>query len=234
MTLGQLIQYHRTKAGLSQEGLGEKLGVTRQAVSKWEADGAVPDTDKLIALSKLFGISLNALLQVEEPKKEGGEEALPRKKKRLCFPLVCLALLVLAASVLALGIQLARLTNRVAVLEEGTSGLDPSAPLVAAFDLQYTIIDKGIQVSLSPAQIPENLTVTFAAGKAGLSTPGVKGEPNGGGWYTATLPLDPVDLPYTITAAFSDGTHTYSQALAFVSGMTGDYQPTWNSLWEEK
>ncbi len=39
MTLGQRIQYHRTKAGLSQEGLGEKLGGTRQAVSKWEADG---------------------------------------------------------------------------------------------------------------------------------------------------------------------------------------------------
>ena len=54
MTLGQRIQEHRTRLGLSQEGLGEKLGVSRQAVSRWEADGAVPDTDKLIALSKLF------------------------------------------------------------------------------------------------------------------------------------------------------------------------------------
>ena len=67
MTLGQRIQEHRLRLGLSQAGLGEKLGVSRQAVSRWEADGAVPDTDKLIALSKLFGLTLNELLQVENP-----------------------------------------------------------------------------------------------------------------------------------------------------------------------
>ena len=65
MTLGQRIQEHRLRLGLSQAGLGEKLGVSRQAVSRWEADGAVLDTDKLIALSKLFGLTLNELLQVE-------------------------------------------------------------------------------------------------------------------------------------------------------------------------
>ena len=67
MTLGQRIQGHRLRLGLSQAGLGEKLGVSRQAVSRWEADGAVLDTDKLIALSKLFGLTLNELLQVENP-----------------------------------------------------------------------------------------------------------------------------------------------------------------------
>ena len=72
MTLGQRIQDHRTRLGLSQEGLGDKLGVSRQAVSKWEADGAVPDTDKLIALSRLFGITLNELLQVEGPPDPAG------------------------------------------------------------------------------------------------------------------------------------------------------------------
>lgn len=66
MTLGQNIQALRHTAGLSQEGLGEKLGVSRQAISKWEADGAVPEVDKLIALSRLFGVSLHDLLQVEE------------------------------------------------------------------------------------------------------------------------------------------------------------------------
>ena len=72
MTLGQRIQDQRTRLGLSQEGLGDKLGVSRQAVSKWEADGAVPDTDKLIALSRLFGITLNELLQVEGPPESAG------------------------------------------------------------------------------------------------------------------------------------------------------------------
>lgn len=67
MTLGQRIQEHRLRLELSQEALGERLGVSRQAVSKWEADAAVPDTDKLIALSKLFGLTLNELLQVEGP-----------------------------------------------------------------------------------------------------------------------------------------------------------------------
>ena len=71
MTLGQNIQALRHTAGLSQEGLGEKLGVSRQAISKWEADGAVPEVDKLIALSRLFGVSLHDLLQVEETGREG-------------------------------------------------------------------------------------------------------------------------------------------------------------------
>ena len=49
VTLGQRIQAERKRLGLSQEGLGEALGVTRQAISKWEADGAVPEVDKLVA-----------------------------------------------------------------------------------------------------------------------------------------------------------------------------------------
>ena len=67
MTLGQHIQFLRKKAGLSQEALGESLGVSRQAVSKWEADAAVPELDTLIAMSRLFGVGLGQLLQIEEP-----------------------------------------------------------------------------------------------------------------------------------------------------------------------
>ena len=62
MTLGQRIQELRKQHNLSQEALGEKLGVSRQAISRWEMDGAVPEVDKLIAMSKLFGISLDELL----------------------------------------------------------------------------------------------------------------------------------------------------------------------------
>lgn len=71
MTLGQRIQELRKKQGLSQEALGEKLGVSRQAISRWEMDGAVPEVDKLVALSKLFGIPVGQLLGVERP---GDEE----------------------------------------------------------------------------------------------------------------------------------------------------------------
>ena len=67
MTLGQRIQELRKQSNLSQEALGEKLGVSRQAVSRWEMDGAVPEVDKLIAMGRLFGVDLNDLLQVDQP-----------------------------------------------------------------------------------------------------------------------------------------------------------------------
>ena len=69
MTLGQRIQELRKQAGLSQEGLGEALGVSRQAVSKWESDAGIPELDTLIAISRFFGITIGELLGVEEPQK---------------------------------------------------------------------------------------------------------------------------------------------------------------------
>lgn len=65
-TLGQRIGECRKREGLSQEALGDKLGVSRQAISKWEADGAVPEVDKLIGMSKVFGVSVGWLLGIEE------------------------------------------------------------------------------------------------------------------------------------------------------------------------
>ena len=58
MTLGQRISEYRKKLGVSQEELGDRLGVSRQAVSKWETDVASPDMENLLALSREFGISV--------------------------------------------------------------------------------------------------------------------------------------------------------------------------------
>lgn len=66
MTIGQRIAQKRKELNLSQEALGEQLGVSRQAIYKWEADSALPEIDKLIALSRLFGVSVGWLLGVEE------------------------------------------------------------------------------------------------------------------------------------------------------------------------
>ena len=101
MTLGQRIQELRKKQGLSQEALGEKLGVSRQSISRWEMDGAVPEVDKLIALSKLFGVSLNDLLRVEEPEGRTAEgpaqsQAHDRRLVRLLAAL-CVALALISA-----------------------------------------------------------------------------------------------------------------------------------------
>ena len=66
----------RKKNNLSQEELAEKLGVSRQAVSKWERSEASPDTDNLIALAKIYGLSLDELIygKKEEKKEETQEE----------------------------------------------------------------------------------------------------------------------------------------------------------------
>ena len=66
MTIGQRIAHKRKELGLSQEGLGDRLGVSRQSIYKWESDTALPEIDKLIALSRLFGVSVGWLLGVEE------------------------------------------------------------------------------------------------------------------------------------------------------------------------
>lgn len=63
MTTGEKIAALRKEQGMSQEALGEKLGLSRQAVSKWEADQAVPTMDNLMELSKLFGVPVDTLLR---------------------------------------------------------------------------------------------------------------------------------------------------------------------------
>lgn len=56
----------RKSNNLSQEALAEKLGISRQAVSKWERAEASPDTDNLIMLARLYGVSLDELLKTED------------------------------------------------------------------------------------------------------------------------------------------------------------------------
>lgn len=60
----------RKKNGLSQEALAEKLGISRQSISKWERAESSPDTDNLIALAKLYGVTLDELLMPEEKSEE--------------------------------------------------------------------------------------------------------------------------------------------------------------------
>lgn len=69
-TAERLLEY-RKKAGLSQEELAEKIGVSRQAVSKWERAEASPDTDNLIALADVYGVTLDELIK--------GSKAAPEK-----------------------------------------------------------------------------------------------------------------------------------------------------------
>ncbi len=63
MILADKIINERKKNGWSQEELAEKLGVSRQSVSKWEGAQAIPDLQKILKLSELFGVSTDFLLK---------------------------------------------------------------------------------------------------------------------------------------------------------------------------
>lgn len=117
-TANRLVELRKSH-GLSQEELAERLGVSRQAVSKWERAESSPDTDNLIALAKLYNISLDELVQgsgsatpiepgsADDPLPEGSyfehkarQEEKSRDLKRFAFPypvLIALAYVILGA-----------------------------------------------------------------------------------------------------------------------------------------
>lgn len=66
MSLGERIKACRQKAGLSQEKVAELVGVSRQAVTKWEADRSAPSTENLFRLAEVLGTSMDILLDTEE------------------------------------------------------------------------------------------------------------------------------------------------------------------------
>ena len=114
MTLGQRISLYRKKLNISQEELGARLGVSRQAVSKWETDQSMPDMSNLLALAREFSISVAELTKTPEeaaPDADGVENPptspsnFPhRRKSRLLwiilgiFILLILIMLLLSAS----------------------------------------------------------------------------------------------------------------------------------------
>ncbi len=62
MNTGEKISFQRKQHGLSQQALAERLDISRQAVSRWETNEALPDTEKIIRLAKIFGVSTDYLL----------------------------------------------------------------------------------------------------------------------------------------------------------------------------
>ena len=62
MTLGETIKYYRSQLNMSQTELGDKIGVSRQAVTKWETDTGIPDINNIQSLAKVFHISIDTLL----------------------------------------------------------------------------------------------------------------------------------------------------------------------------
>ena len=80
MTFGERLQALRQRAGMSQDALAERLGVSRQAVSRWERDETMPETDKVIALADLFGVTTDYLLRPRPEETEQKAQTPPREK----------------------------------------------------------------------------------------------------------------------------------------------------------
>ena len=112
MTTGQKIQTLRKQRGLTQEQLAQRLGVSRQAVSRWELDESLPETANLLPLGEVLGVSLDTLLDPAQglegpvPKEEPPAPAAPSPttsslrgllKRRLWLFLLPVELVVFAA-----------------------------------------------------------------------------------------------------------------------------------------
>lgn len=85
----------RKKMGLSQEELANKIGVSRQAVSKWESGQSMPDLDKIIALSDLFGVSTDYILKGTDVSYDEGTLNAETSKKIMISGAIIFALLAL-------------------------------------------------------------------------------------------------------------------------------------------
>ena len=104
MTIGEKIALRRRSAGLSQEALAGQLGISRQAVSRWETNESLPDTEKILQLCRIFGTSADDLLLDWQPETapEHAPSCSPLPVWRRTFRYVYLCLGALGA-LLALG-----------------------------------------------------------------------------------------------------------------------------------
>lgn len=142
MELNERLAQLRKEHGLSQNDLAEKLNVSRQAVSRWEQGLAMPSSDNLIYLSRLYGITLDELIHGKEPVEREQETPSPedrvhtlgtwREWLRQKWKWNWLVLLVAAAGaavavlILLSGLQTEK--DHVTQLDEWQSGsLDPSS-----------------------------------------------------------------------------------------------------------
>lgn len=93
------LQKLRKEKGYSQEQLAEELGISRQAVSKWERAESSPDTDNLICLAKLYNVSLDYLLSTDESLEDIKEQKVTEEDD----PIAAIAIFVIIIAYILLG-----------------------------------------------------------------------------------------------------------------------------------
>lgn len=106
MTIGEKIYTLRTKNGMTQEQLAEKMGVSRQAISKWESDVSVPELGKLKSLANLFRVTLDELMGQEPVEETVVKEIEERPKKTNKNKILNIIQMGQAVAIILLGIAL--------------------------------------------------------------------------------------------------------------------------------
>lgn len=138
MTMAEKILAQRKKEGLSQEELAEKLGVSRQAISRWEMGAAFPDAPNILGLSRLFGVTTDYLLYDEyETVQAPHETACPIENAPLYMGAVFAGAVALSAAVLVFQfINAAYYQSEVLCLV----GTMLSVLLAGAFEMMYRVL----------------------------------------------------------------------------------------------
>lgn len=206
----------RKARGLSQEELAAKVGVSRQAVSKWETGDAAPDLNRLLALAEALDTSLDALcgreaaLQKAAPAAAPPPAPVPASKRRWLLPALCG---FLAACLLSGGVWAWSQRNVVPAEEARAASTLPDSFSVSGVSFSgvsdYTVAYQ-FTPSVSGEDYTYQITFTDPEGKAfpfdaaysggacaGTATPG------SGGWSS-----------YTVTVSVSDGTGSRNLAVA--------------------
>lgn len=124
MTLGERLLEYRTNLKMSQDTLAERVGVTRQTVSKWETDQSTPEFNKILPLCEVFGITTGELIKGEKEevtiKNEKSDEAflynLKRSKKKAMFLSVSVFLYIVGVFVIPYMVEVQEVTGGEAVM----------------------------------------------------------------------------------------------------------------------
>lgn len=212
MTFHEYLARRRKALGLSQEELAAQIGVSRQAVSKWETGDVVPDLNRLLALAEALDTSLDALCgreAAETPTAALAEPDAPPKKHRWLLPALCG---FLAGCLLTGGLWAWTWRNVVPAEEAATASTLPDTFVVSGVGFSG-VSDGTVAYQFTPsaagAGYTYQITFTDPEGKSAVFE-----APYSGGVCAGTAALESGWLGYTVTVSVSDGAGSRSAAVA--------------------
>ncbi|MBQ7938009.1 MAG: helix-turn-helix transcriptional regulator [Oscillospiraceae bacterium] len=183
MILADKIIELRKKAGFSQEELAEKMGVSRQSVSKWEGALSIPDLDKILLMSEIFGVSTDFLLKDELgeemplPKEEISESTFRKvsmeeanefiKVKDETAPMVALGVALCILSPITMFFLIAmQISGKIGITENGAGGIGLITLVLIVVPAVALFISSGMKTSRF--EYIEEEPIELAYGVAGM------------------------------------------------------------------